>query len=309
MTVQRAATRRRRITGRAQTTRELLTNPKLVFGLIVVAFFGVLAVAHPILMNTVWRTQQQIYRPIAGHDPRISHPSGPSLAHPLGTDAVGTDVVSQLTFNMTHTMVLAVVVAVSIGVTSLLAGTVAAYFRGKVDGVVSVINYGMVLLPAAIVLLVVGFARPDFGPVPMGLVYGMLYGLGPAAIVVRSRALTVMEKPFVEVSRIAGGQGRWIIGTHLVPHVLPFVAVQAMAGVTGALIVVAFVEFVAASQTATGLGGMIYVGLTNWGFVGVQVPWGQLLSGALSISALAGSFYLMSVGLREALDPVLLAKR
>lgn len=306
---QPVVTEGRSIRGWAQSWKRLLTNPKVMAGLSVIVFFTLLALAHPVLMATVWRTALAVYRPFVGHDPSIGHPSGPTPAHPLGTDALGQDVLSQLTFSLAHSMMLAMVVAISIGVSSLAAGSVAAYFRGWVDGLASVLSYGMVLLPAAIVLLVVGLARPDFGPVAMGLVYGLLYGLGPAAIVVRSRALSVMEKPFVEVSRAAGGRGRWIIGTHLVPHVLPFVAIQAMAGVAGALIVVAFVDFVAASQEPRGLGGMIYLGLTNWGFVAVDVPWSQLLGGGLSITLLAGSFYLLSVGLRESLDPTLLAER
>ena len=301
--------KQRSIRGRVQTIRRLAANGKVVGGAMAVGIFGLMGLSHPLLMNTVWRAQQSVYRPFVGHDPSISHPSGPSMAHPLGTDALGQDVLSQLTFSLNHTMLLVLVVAASIGVSSLAAGSVAAYFRGRIDAVVSVLSYGLVLLPAAIVLLVVGFARPDYGAVPMGLVYGLLYGLGPAAIVVRSRGLTIMEKPFVEVSRAAGARSRWIIGTHLIPHLLPYVAVQAMAGVVGAVIVVAFVEFIAASQGPAGLGGIIYLGLTYWGFIAENVPWAQLLTGALTITLLAGSFYLISVGLRESLDPKLLARR
>lgn len=301
--------RSRSIRGRIQFARRLAANGKVVGGAAAVGLFGLLGLSHPLLMNTVWRTQQSVYRPFVGHDPSISHPSGPSLAHPLGTDALGQDVLSQLTFSLNHTMLLVLVVAVSIGISSLAAGSIAAYFRGKVDAVISVLSYALVLLPAAIVLLVVGFARPDFGAVPMGLVYGLLYGLGPAAVVVRSRGLTIMQRPFVEVSRAAGARSRWIIGTHLIPHLLPYVAVQAMAGVVGAVIVVAFVEFIAASHGPAGLGGIIYLGLTYWSFIAVDVPWSQLATGALSITLLAGSFYLISVGLRESLDPRLLARR
>ena len=49
--------------------------------------------------------------------------------------------------------------------------------------------------------------------------------------------------PFIEAARVAGGSPRWIIGRHLVPHLIPYLAVQVLAGVTGALIVQGFVEY------------------------------------------------------------------
>jgi hypothetical protein len=78
--------------------------------------------------------------------------------------------------------------------------------------------------------------RGLLGPFELGLLYGLFFGLGPAAIVVRSRSLAVMEKPFIEAARCAGGSPRWIITHHVVPEVIPHVAVVVLAGVVGALI-------------------------------------------------------------------------
>ncbi|MGH8875065.1 MAG: ABC transporter permease subunit [Acidimicrobiia bacterium] len=151
--------------------------------------------------------------------------------------------------------------------------------------------------------------RSDFGPVELGLLYGLLYGFWSAALVVRSRALSVMQKPFVEAARAAGGSPPWIITTHLVPHLLPYVAVQVMAGVTGALITQGFIEFHGAAETRIGLGSLVYLGLTYQAVLTTSVAWTTLMAGAISISLMAASFYLMSVGLREAIDPKLRAER
>ena len=82
-----------------------------------------------------------------------------------------------------------------------------------------------------------------------------------------------------------------------------------MAGVTGALITQGFVEFLGAAETRIGLGSLVYLGLSYRGLVTQGVAWSQLLAGALSISLLAASFYLMSVGLRESIDAKLMAER
>jgi peptide/nickel transport system permease protein len=299
----------RGLTGATQARRRVVRNPKVLAGLAILAAFCLLAVAHPVLQATVWSTQPSVYRPEAGHDPAIAHPSGPAMAHPLGTDALGRDVLSLLTFSLAPTLLVALVVAVTVGVCSLLAGSAAAYFRGKVDGVLSNLAYGLMLLPPPLILLVVGVGRPDFGPPELGLIYGLLFGLGASMIVVRSRALTVMAKPFVDAAQVAGGRPHWIIGTHLIPHLLPYSAVQMMAGVTGALITQGFVEFLGAAETRIGLGSLVYLGLSYRGLVTQGVAWTQLLAGALSISLLAASFYLMSVGLRESIDTKIMAER
>jgi ABC-type dipeptide/oligopeptide/nickel transport system permease subunit len=53
----------------------------------------------------------------------------------------------------------------------------------------------------------------------------------------------------------------------------------------------------------------VYNGLTYQMIFGSAVPWSTLMAGALSISLLASSFYMISAGLREATDPKLGRRR
>ena len=69
-----------------------------LFGLGIILFFGLMASAHPILMNTIW--EPRIYDPIIGYDTEVLlHPSSPSVRHLLGTDPLGRDVLSQLMYS------------------------------------------------------------------------------------------------------------------------------------------------------------------------------------------------------------------
>lgn len=292
----------RELTGRNELVSRLRRNVKMRTGLALLFLFCLLAVSHPVLRATVWGDEPAVYHPETGYDIG-THPSAPSARHLLGTDALGRDVLSLLTFALAPTLMVVLTAAAVIGLLSTTSGAVAAFFRGKTDGLLSRIADALVLLPPPIALLVVALDRPDFGPVDMGLLYGFLFGLGPAAVVVRSRALAVMGKPFVEAARASGGGAGWIIRTHLVPHLLPYAAVQMMAGVTGAVITAGFLELLGAARTRIGLGSLVYLGLTYQGVVSSRVAWSQLLAGALSISLLASAFYLLSVGLREAIDP------
>lgn len=288
---------------RVSATRRLGTNPKILAGAGLLSLFLLLALAHPLLRATVWASQPQVYNPVAGHDPAIAHPSGPGPGHLLGTDPLGRDVFSLLTWGLRPSLMVAASVAVVAGLLSLLSGAFSAYFRGRVDTLLSHIADALLLLPPPLLFLVVGRGRPEMGPLALGALYGLVFGLGPAAIVVRSRALVVMEKPFMDVARASGGTARWIMLRHLFPHLLPYAAVQVLAGVTGAMITQGFIEVIGAiDETRIGLGSLVYLGLIYRDALLTEVPWTTLLAGGVTISLLAASFFLMSNGLADALD-------
>ncbi len=277
-------------------------SPKLLAGGLLLATFVLLGLSHTALQSTIWSGEPRVYHPVIGHDGAISHPSGPSGAHWLGTDPLGRDVVSLLTVSLWPSLAMALVVAVTTGVVSLAAAATAAYFGRGIDRVLTSAADAMLLFPAPLLFLVVAIARPDMPVVTLGVLYGLAYGLGAGAIVVRSRALVVMAKPFVDAARVAGGSAPWILRRHLVPHLLPYVAVQVLAGVTGALIIQGFVEY-NAGGTRVGLGNLVYHALTYREALLTSPPWSTLLAGGLAISLLAAAFYLMSIGIKEMLDP------
>jgi len=290
------------ISGWRDTRRRVLRNKMVIAGLMILGFFAVLSFIHPVLQATVWSSRQSVYRPETGHDPTISNPSGPALAHPLGTDSLGRDVLSLVTYGLRPSFMVAVATALSAGVIGTLAGTSAAFFRGRYDRLMSHVADAFVLLPPPLIFLIAS-KRGLLGAFELGLLYGLFFGLGPAAVVVRSRSLAVMEKPFIEAARCAGGSPRWIITHHVLPDVLPHTAVVVLAGVVGALITQGFVEFLGIGEYRYGLGTLVYNALAYGMSLGTRAPWSSLLAGALSISLLAASFYLISAGLREVNDP------
>lgn len=290
------------IEGWADTRKKIRQSKMVVAGVSILAVFAVLTFIHPVLQATIWASKQGVYRPETGHDPAISHPSGPTLDHLLGTDSLGRDVLSLMTFGLRPTFLVAVATAVSAGVIGLVVGTTSAYFRGKYDRAMTQVADAFVLLPPPLIFLIAS-KRGLLGPFALGLLYGLFFGFGPAAIVVRSRALSVMEKPFIDAARSVGGSPSWIITHHVVPHVIPHVAVVVLAGVVGALVTQGFVEFLGIAEYRFGLGNLVYNALTYRTALGTSVPWSALMAGALSISLLASSFYMISSGLREVTDP------
>jgi len=285
----------------------ILSHPKILLGVAILAFFGLLTVAQPVLEATIWSGQNRIYDPQFGFDHRIAHPSSPSFDHWLGTSSTGRDVFSMLAFATRPTLVVAVSAGATIAVISVLLGAVAAVREGWVDEVVSHFSDAMVLLPPLLAVYVLGIWRPsgDFGALQVGLSFGVLYGLGPATATVRAVAMTVVTRPFMDAARVAGGGDAWLVTRHVMPHLYAHAAVQAMIGATGAVIADAFLAYRSAIGESVGFGLMVYDGIVFSELMAgiADTPWWIMLAGASGITLLAAAFYLLGTGLREALDP------
>ncbi len=285
----------------------LLANAKILAGLAILAVFTLLLVADPILDATLWSGRSTIYDPQFGFDSSISHPSAPSAAHWLGTSSLGRDVFSMLAYATRPTLLVALSAAAATALISLILGAVAAIRGGWIEGLVTHLSDAMVLLPALLVVYVLGIWRPgtEFGALQVGLSFGILYGLGPATATLRTAAESIVVRPFIDAARVAGGGDMWLVTRHVLPHLYAHAAVQAMIGATGAIIADAFLGYRSAIGEYVGFGLMVYDGIV-WSelMAGVApIPWWLMLAGAGGIMLLAAAFYLIGVGLREALDP------
>ena len=227
-----------------------------VSGVILLLGFALMAVAQPILLASVW--PPKIYSPDTGFDLEVLHPSPPSAKHLLGTDTVGRDVLSVLLASTAPTFVVGLTAAVTAAIIGTTIGALAAYWRGFVDTAFMQIADAFLLVPAPLVMIIVGSRFQDMGPATFGLLYGALVGLSGAAIVIRSHALTIMSKPFIEAARVAGGGSSHVILKHLVPHLLPLAAVFMMITATGAIIADGFVSFLGITRLHHNWGSMIF---------------------------------------------------
>lgn len=293
-----------------RTLGSVLRNRPAMIGIGVIVLLLIASRSQPLLYDTIWAHDPNIYRPVAGYDLQSTHPAGPSLRHLLGTDPLGRDLLSMLLFTLRASLTLGLVSAATIGLSGLAFATLGAVWRGRVDRLLGHVSDAVLLLPAPIFVILYGVIRPDdFDPLRIGLIYGVLTGVSSAAIVLRSHAISVLAKPFVDAGRVAGGSRWHLIRVHLLPHLLPLAAIQMVSGVAGVIIAAGFVEYLSSATMELGLGTMIYTALTYRGVFGTEIPWNVLLTGGLAITALAGSFHLLSIGLRQVLDPTLQRRR
>ena len=173
-------------------------------GLGIILAFVLLMAAHPILMSTVW--DPKVYDPIMGFDQKLvgQHPAPPSWAHPLGTDPIGRDILSQLMWSARSEFALGVTAAVITVTIGTLIGSICAYFGGLVDIVFMRLADLMMLFPFFALLIVMQSIIP-MDLIKLALIMGGLGGFGGITIVLKSQALTVKVKPYIEAAKVAGG--------------------------------------------------------------------------------------------------------
>ncbi len=276
-----------------------------VFGVILIGLFALMAVAHPILMRTVW--PRSIYDPVTGFDLATApHPSPPGPGHLLGTDTLGRDVLSMLLAATTPTFIVGFTAALTTAIVGTLLSMTAAYFRGTVDSLITNLADVFLLFPAPVIMVIIGARFRDLGPVPLGLIYGLVTGAGGATLVLRAHGLHVVSKPFMEAAHIAGGGAWHIISRHLLPAMMPLAALQMMIAVSGAVVADGFISFFGLTRTTSNWGTIIYdafvYGQVRTGSSGM---WHMLLPAAACFSLFALGFYLVSRGLHRVASPTI----
>ena len=271
-------------------------------GLFGIIFFGLFALAQPILMNTVWADEPRVYDPIRGHDLMIPfHPSPPTTRHWLGTDPLGRDVMSQLMFSTRYEFALGVMAALVTVFIATAIGAIAAYFAGITDTLLMRLVDLVIMIPFLPVLIVLG-ALIEINMLVLALVLGLLFGFGATAIVIKSQALSVKVKPYIEAARVAGGSDYHIITRHLVPNLVPIALLYMMFTVTAAIFSEAVLSFLGLTTIQMSWGIMINI-TQNFGYLLRFDTWWLLLPPSLAITILCGSFYLVGRAMDEIVNP------
>lgn len=275
-------------------------NPIGIVGLVVIIFFGLFAAAHPLLMNTVW--SRPVYDPIQGFDLEVAfHPSPPSARHLLGTDPLGRDVLSQLMYSTRFEFVLGVLSAIVTVLIATTIGAVSAYYGGILDILLMRLVDLIIMVPFLPILIVLS-SLTEVGMFELALVIGILSGFGGTAIVIKSQALTVKVRPFIEAARIAGGGDMHIIFKHMVPNLLPISLLYMMFIVTNAIFAEAVLSFFGLTTIQMSWGIMINV-TQLFGYLLRFDTWYLLIPASMAITIMCASFYLVGRALDEVVNP------
>jgi peptide/nickel transport system permease protein len=233
---------------------------------------------------------------------RPLQPAPPSARHWLGTDPLGRDIMSQLMHGARAAFGLGFLAATVTVVIATLVGSVAAYFSGWLDSFFMRLADLLIMIPALAVLIVLG-AIIRFELWHLALVIGILSGFGGTAIVLKSQALAVKVKPFIDAARVAGGSHTHIIMSHLVPNVMPLSFLYMMFTVTAAIQSEAVLSFLGLLNVKTSWGLMINLANTEGYLLQGGTYWWLVFPAGLAVSLLAAAFFLVGRAMDEVINP------
>ncbi len=239
-----------RTAGRVPSAIRFIWRDKLgLLGLTILILFVVLAVAGP------W---------LSPHDPatqslndRLLPPlglAGGTIAHPLGTDNLGRDILSRVIAGARVSLIVASSVVVLAGIFGTVLGLVSGYLGGSVDaGVMRVVDT-MVAFPGLLVVILILFV---VGPsVPSVIVALALNGWMVYSRMTRGMVLAARANPYVEAAEVIGCTPVRVIFRHILPNL------------TAPLFTLAVLEFarvVLAEAAISFLGVGVQPPATSWG--------------------------------------------
>lgn len=224
---------------------------------------------------------------------------GPSASFPLGTDAIGRDVLSRIIYGARISLVVGLG-AVSLGTLfGTVIGLVSGYFAGKVDQVLQRIVDTLMAIPAIVLALAV-ITMLEPGLFNIILVIAIVIAPGTSRVV-RGTVLTIKENVYIEAARSIGANGNRIVLRHILPNVVAPIIVIASIWVGNAIVIEAALSYLGLGTpppTPTWGGMLALEGRRHL----ENAPWLALAPGAaISIAVLAVN--MLGDALRDVLDP------
>jgi len=227
--------------------------------------------------------------------------TGPSLAHPFGTDTIGHDMFAQVMAATATSIQTALVVAGIATVLGTLVGAAAGYYGKWADALLMRFTDLILIVPGLVILLVLAntVSKSSGNWLWIALILAALFWTYLARLV-RGVFLSLREREFIEAQHAIGSSSARIILRHMIPNAIGPIIVNATLTIANAILVEAALSFL-------GLG--IQPPQVSLGFLIAQaegdatvLPYLFYFPAAfLIVIILAVNF--IGDGLRDALDP------
>ncbi len=275
------------------TVEEVMKRPSALAGgaiLIIILFtsifFPVLYSVDPLAQNLLER-----FTPPAWQD-------AGTLAHPLGTDNLGRDVLARLFYGSRISLTVAFAAVFMAELVGITLGIVSGYYGGKVDNYI--MRVADIFLAYPFMLLTISIISV-LGPSTLILI--LVLGVSDWVIyarTIRGSVLSLKNKEFVEASRAIGTRHSVIITRHILPNVISPLLILGTLRVGSVIIWESGLSF---------LGMGVPPPMPTWGRmlaegrIYISDAWWLVCLPGLSIMITILAVNLLGDGLRDALDP------
>ena len=225
----------------------------------------------------------------------------PSAENWLGTDAQGRDMLAWLidaTPDSLKVGVMAGALGVIIGAS---VGFIAGYYGGWIDTILRTLTDIWLAVPGLLFLIVLASMVDVLSLESMAVVIAAFSWMG-AARVIRAQVLSLRERQYVEIAKMSGEKGIYIVFLELMPNLMPFLLAAFVGSLIGSILAAVGLEFLGLGAThISTLGNILYwQNFYNAVIRGMWWWWGSPI--VIFIVLFAGLF-IASIGLDEWANP------
>ncbi|WP_289058471.1 ABC transporter permease, partial [uncultured Mesotoga sp.] len=232
-----------------------IENRKALIGLIILAFFSIVAIFAPLIApydpktnkvevlsiveeeigrtKTVEReeidefTEKRVYtQSITTTYEKVTTKlplnAKPSRNHLLGTTRAGQDLFSQMVYGTRITLAVGLITGLFTTLLALTLALVAGYFGGIVDDIISLFTNVFLVIPSLPLMIVIAAYITVKGVIPIVLILGLTSWPWPTRIL-RSQVVSLKNRDFVRVSRILGERPLYIVFREILPNMISLV--------------------------------------------------------------------------------------
>ena len=276
-----------------ETARELARRPSALAGGILLAIILLTSIAFPLFYSVDPLEQDLLSR----FTPPAWLPEG-SMAHPLGTDNLGRDILSRMLYGSRVSLLVGFTAVLVAEITGIILGLISGYYGGRVDSFIMRIAdifmaYPFMLLTISVIAVM--------GPSILNLI--IVLGISDwvtYARTIRGSVLSLKKKEFVEASLAIGTPHRVIIIRHILPNVISPLLILGTLRVANIIIWESGLSFLGmgAPPPMPTWGRMLAEGR-----VYITDAWHLVTLPGLAIMVTILAINLLGDGLRDALDP------
>jgi peptide/nickel transport system permease protein len=232
--------------------------------------------------------------------------ASPSEFGPLGTDALGRDVLTQFIWGSRISLLVGLAATVLAMLIGSLVGIAAGFFGGRIGGLLMrVTEWFLVIpfLPLAIALAAI------LGPSIRNIiiVIGITSWPTPARVI-HAQVLTLKERDYVDRSRALGASNWHVMTRHIVPNVAPLILANMTLIVPIVILSEATLSFLGLGDPSNASWGQMLDDAFETGAVTVEAWW-YIVPPGLGIMLVVLAFTLVGQALEEILDPRLRDQR
>ena len=226
--------------------------------------------------------------------------AGGSISYPLGTDAIGRDILSRLIYGARLSLVIGLaVVALSVVVGTVL-GLTAGYFRGVFEIAVMRLMDIILTLPSLLLAIVI---VAILGPGLMNAMLAVAIVVLPHYVrITRAAVISEMSRDYVTAARMNGAGHLRLMFNEVLPNCMAPLIVQASLGISTAILDAAALGFLGlGAQPPSPEWGTMLADAREF----VMRAWWVVTFPGLAILITVLAFNLLGDGLRDAFDPKL----